>query len=271
MAIASISNVPAFEPAPTYYRIMTIACADTISNDYGADNVRPCSWMIMCYRCAISIAGAFVDIMMADLIPLIVVYFAVVDPIGTVPIYLSVTENFTPKQKQHIAIRSSLIAFAVLMFFGFFGDLILDHLKISAASFNIAGGALLFLIAVEMVNGRRQARKQRSAESSDVISEDVIRISASPIAIPLLAGPGAITSIMLYGNFDSLEGSLQNTTAILTVMVISGVLLFFSGWASKYINLTISTVMSRVVGILLAAIAIQTILNGLSHFGLINI
>ncbi len=225
----------------------------------------------MCYRCAISIAGAFVDIMMADLIPLIVVYFAVVDPIGTVPIYLSVTENFTPKQKQHIAIRSSLIAFAVLMFFGFFGDLILDHLKISAASFNIAGGALLFLIAVEMVNGRRQARKQRSAESSDVISEDVIRISASPIAIPLLAGPGAITSIMLYGNFDSLEGSLQNTTAILTVMVISGVLLFFSGWASKYINLTISTVMSRVVGILLAAIAIQTILNGLSHFGLINI
>ena len=70
---------------------------------------------------------------------------------------------------------------------------------------------------------------------------------------------------------DSLEGSLQNTTAILTVMVISGVLLFFSGWASKYINLTISTVMSRVVGILLAAIAIQTILNGLSHYGLIKI
>lgn len=209
--------------------------------------------------------------MIKELIPLIVIYFAVVDPIGTIPIYLGLTENFTLKQKQNIATRGCLIAFFVLMFFGFFGDLILNHLKISPASFNIAGGALLFLIAVEMVNGRRQARKQRSAETSEALSEDMIRISASPVAIPLLAGPGAITSIMLFGNFDSFEGSMQNTTAIAVVMLISGILLWFSAWASKFITLSISTVMSRVVGILLAAIAIQTILDGLSHFGLASL
>ncbi len=209
--------------------------------------------------------------MIKELIPLIVIYFAVVDPIGTIPIYLGLTENYTLKQKQNIATRGCLIAFFVLMFFGFFGDLILNHLKISPASFNIAGGALLFLIAVEMVNGRRQARKQRSAETSEALSEDMIRISASPVAIPLLAGPGAITSIMLFGNFDSFEGSMQNTTAIAVVMLISGILLWFSAWASKFITLSISTVMSRVVGILLAAIAIQTILDGLSHFGLASL
>ena len=209
--------------------------------------------------------------MIKELIPLIVIYFAVVDPIGTIPIYLGLTENFTLKQKQNIATRGCLIAFFVLMFLGFFGDLILNHLKISPASFNIAGGALLFLIAVEMVNGRRQARKQRSAETSEALSEDMIRISASPVAIPLLAGPGAITSIMLFGNFDSFEGSMQNTTAIAVVMLISGILLWFSAWASKFITLSISTVMSRVVGILLAAIAIQTILDGLSHFGLASL
>ena len=100
-----------------------------------------------------------VNILTAEFVSLALIYFAVIDPIGSIPIFLSMTENFHHKQKQWIALRGSLIAFCVLMFFGFFGSFILSHLKISADTFNIAGGAILFIIALEMVNGRRQARK----------------------------------------------------------------------------------------------------------------
>ena len=90
--------------------------------------------------------------MIAEFISLALVYFAVIDPIGSIPIFLSITENLHHKQRQWIALRGSFVAFCVLIFFGLFGSFILTHLKISAATFNIAGGAILFIIALEMVN-----------------------------------------------------------------------------------------------------------------------
>ena len=208
--------------------------------------------------------------MLTELLPLVVVYFAVVDPIGTIPIFLPITENFSIAQKQKIALRGCLIAFIVLIFFGFFGDLILGHLKIAPESFSIAGGALLFLIAVEMVKGQRQARKSDSVGGVNEISDDMIRISVSPFALPLLAGPGAITTVMLFGSFDEWDGAFLNVFAVALVMIISGAIFYFSSLASRLFNFTISTVMSRLVGILLAAIAIQTILNGLLKLGVVK-
>ena len=205
--------------------------------------------------------------MIEEFLPLVVVYFAVVDPIGIIPIYLTITENFTVRQKQKIAIRGCLIAFIVLIFFGFFGDFILDHLKITPESFMIAGGALLFLIAVEMVKGQRQARKSGAVGDLAETSDDIIRISVSPFALPLLAGPGAITTVMLFGRFDEFGEAMQNVFAVALVMVISCAIFFSASWASRLFNFTISTVMSRLVGILLAAIAIQTIINGLLKLG----
>ena len=122
--------------------------------------------------------------MIEDLLPLVLVYFAVVDPIGIVPIYLTITENFTVRQKQKIAIRGCLIAFIVLIIFGFFGDFILDRLNIAPESFMIAGGALLFLIAVEMVKGQRQARKIGAVGDLNETSDDMIRVSVSPLPYP---------------------------------------------------------------------------------------
>ena len=138
--------------------------------------------------------------MIAEFISLAVIYFAVIDPIGSIPIFLSITENLHHKPKQWIALRGSFVAFCVLIFFGLFGSFILSHLKISADTFNIAGGAILFVIALEMVNGRRQARKSRVAAES-VPKEELIRLSSSPLAVPLLAGPAAITSVMVFGDF----------------------------------------------------------------------
>ena len=208
---------------------------------------------------------------MTELVSLALIYFAVIDPIGTIPIFLSITERFDYKQKQQIALRGCIIAFFVLVFFGFFGDLILSHLKISSATFNIAGGAILFLISVEMVNGRRQARKTKAVGNNPVAAEELIRISSSPLGVPLLAGPGAITSIMVFGDFTSLDKLVINLSSIFTALAASALLLYFAAWGSRYINLTISTVMSRLVGILLAAIAIQIILNGFNELGIISI
>lgn len=208
---------------------------------------------------------------MTELVSLALIYFAVIDPIGTIPIFLSITERFDYKQKQRVAIRGSVIAFFVLVFFGFFGDLILSHLKISSATFNIAGGAILFLISMEMVNGRRQARKSKAVGNNQVAAEELIRISSSPLGVPLLAGPGAITSIMVFGDFTSVDKLVINLSSIFIALAASALLLYFAAWGSRFINLTISTVMSRLVGILLAAIAIQIILNGFNELGIISI
>ena len=208
---------------------------------------------------------------MTELVSLALIYFAVIDPIGTIPIFLSITERFDYKQKQRAALRGCTIAFFVLVFFGFFGDLILSHLKISSATFNVAGGAILFLISMEMVNGRRQARKSKAVGNNQVAAEELIRISSSPLGVPLLAGPGAITSIMVFGDFTSVDKLVINLSSIFIALAASALLLYFAAWGSKFINLTISTVMSRLVGILLAAIAIQIILNGFNELGVISI
>ena len=208
--------------------------------------------------------------MVTEFISLVLIYFAVIDPIGSIPIFLSITENLHYKQKQWIAVRASFIAFCVLIFFGLFGSFILSHLKISADTFNIAGGAILFIIALEMVNGRRQARKSKVAFES-VSREELIRLSSSPLAVPLLAGPAAITSVMVFSDFYDTEVFFLNIGSIFFAVLLSALILYIAAWGSKFINLTISTVMSRVVGILLAAIAIQIILNGFNNLGIITL
>ena len=211
------------------------------------------------------------ELILTELVSLALIYFAVIDPIGTIPIFLSITERFDYKQKQRVALRGCTVAFFVLVFFGFFGDLILSHLKISSATFNIAGGAILFLISMEMVNGRRQARKSKAVGNNQVAAEELIRVSSSPLGVPLLAGPGAITSIMVFGDFTSVDKLVINLSSIFIALAASALLLYFAAWGSRFINLTISTVMSRLVGILLAAIAIQIILNGFNELGIISI
>ena len=126
----------------------------------------------------------------------------------------------------------------------------------------------MFIIALEMVNGRRQARKSKVA-TENVSREELIRISSSPLAVPLLAGPAAITSVMIFSDFYDVDALFLNVGSIFIAMLLSALILYAAAWGLKFINLTISTVMSRVVGILLAAIAIQTILNGLDNLGII--
>ena len=191
-----------------------------------------------------------------------VLYFVVIDPIGTTPLFLVVTKGLNAKDKNKVAFEGVLIATIVLLFFAFFGNYVLKYLGISFPSFTIAGGVILFLIALEMLFDIRSERKKRS------INDKRDKISIFPIAIPLLAGPAAITSVIL--TISQAEGSYSlliiNIICLISVMLVSFVILRVFTKFQKFINEKIINIFSRVIGIILAALSIQYILDGIKSF-----
>ena len=191
-----------------------------------------------------------------------VLYFVVIDPIGTTPLFLVVTKGLNAKDKNKVAFEGVLIATIVLLFFAFFGNYVLRYLGISFPAFTIAGGVILFLIALEMLFDIRSERKKRS------INDKRDKISIFPIAIPLLAGPAAITSVILTisqagGNYSLL---IINIICLISVMLVSFVILRVFTKFQKFINEKIINIFSRVIGIILAALSIQYILDGIKSF-----
>ena len=191
-----------------------------------------------------------------------VLYFVVIDPIGTTPLFLVVTKGLNAKDKNKVAFEGVLIATIVLLFFAFFGNYVLKYLGISFPAFTIAGGVSLFLIALEMLFDIRSERKKRS------INDKRDKISIFPIAIPLLAGPAAITSVIL--TISQAEGSYSlliiNIICLISVMLVSFVILRVFTKFQKFINEKIINIFSRVIGIILAALSIQYILDGIKSF-----
>jgi len=191
-----------------------------------------------------------------------VLYFVVIDPIGTTPLFLVVTKGLNAKDKNKVAFEGVLIAIIVLLFFAFFGNYVLKYLGISFPAFTIAGGVILFLIALEMLFDIRSERKKRS------INDKRDKISIFPIAIPLLAGPAAITSVIL--TISQAEGSYSlliiNIICLISVMLVSFVILRVFTKFQKFINEKIINIFSRVIGIILAALSIQYILDGIKSF-----
>jgi multiple antibiotic resistance protein len=191
-----------------------------------------------------------------------VLYFVVIDPIGTTPLFLVVTKGLHAKDKNKVAFEGVLIATIVLLFFAFFGNYVLKYLGITFPAFTIAGGVILFLIALEMLFDIRSERKKRS------INDKRDKISIFPIAIPLLAGPAAITSVIL--TISQAEGSYSlliiNIICLISVMLVSFVILRVFTKFQKFINEKIINIFSRVIGIILAALSIQYILDGIKSF-----
>jgi multiple antibiotic resistance protein len=205
---------------------------------------------------------------MADLIdtlPLIWAFatlFVVIDPIGLAPIFVALTQGVEPKKRKAIGMRACMIAFVILALFGFFGESVLGFAGISMPAFQIAGGALLFLTALEMLFELRA--KRRSAKGD----EDDQDPSVFPLATPLIAGPGAIASIILLTN--EAQGDLLQQISVILVMgavVLTAFILFMlAGLMERALGQTGILVVSRVLGMLLAALAVQFILNGLLGF-----
>jgi multiple antibiotic resistance protein len=188
--------------------------------------------------------------------------FVVVDPVGLTPTFLAITEGLPPAARRSVAVRASIIAGAILAGSALIGDWLLQTLQISLAAFRIAGGLLLFSIASEMVFGVRIRREGEAAEQA--VEEHVRNIAAFPLAIPLMAGPGAITATVLLAGHA--RGDRLLIAALVTVVAIvaaSCVVAFvLAGRISRLLGMTGNIVLSRLLGVLLAALAVQYVVDG---------
>jgi multiple antibiotic resistance protein len=197
------------------------------------------------------------------LISALVTLLVVVDPIGLVPTYLAITNGLPAKARRSVALRACLIAAAILAGSALVGDWLLRTLSITLPAFRIAGGLLLFSIASEMVFGVRIARQSKAAE--EVIEDHVRNIAAFPLAIPLMAGPGAITAtVLLAGRSGGDPLRLGLLLAVIAVVLAICLLVFtLSVRIGRLIGATGNIVMSRLLGVLLAALAVQFVIDGL--------
>jgi multiple antibiotic resistance protein len=187
----------------------------------------------------------------------------VVDPLGLVPTFLAVTEGLPAKARRQVAARASLIAAVILAGAAIGGDWLFKTVGISLTAFRIAGGLLLFSIASEMVFGVRIERQSRAAEQA--LEEHVRNIAAFPLAFPLMAGPGAITATVLLAGRT--EGNLVAFAALLAVicavLAICYVTFLAAGRIARTLGTTGNVVLSRLLGVLLAALAVQYVIDGI--------
>ena len=195
--------------------------------------------------------------------------FVVIDPPGCAPIYAGLTKGATAAQRRNMAIRACVIAAVILLVFALFGEQLLVALHIELDSFRIAGGLMLFWIAFEMVFEKRTQRREDRAQKVAATPE-VEDVSVFPMAIPMLAGPGAIAAIMLLMNeAQGLEGTLTVLGALGAVLVITMLALMAAGPLMRLFGDKVEAAVTRVLGVLLAALAAQYVIDGLrGSFGL---
>ena len=201
----------------------------------------------------------FYDFAAAALVTLLVT----LDPPGLAPIFLSVTRGMSAEQRRVVAIRASVIAFGLLAFFALVGDVLLKALGVSLPAFRIAGGLLLFWIAFEMVFERRNDRKQNTADIA-ITKDHIQNVAAFPLAIPLMAGPGALTAMMLLaGRASGDTYMLAMLVGIAALVVASCTITFLLATPiSRMLGVTGNVVLTRLLGVILAAMAVQFVIDG---------
>ena len=192
----------------------------------------------------------------------LVTLLVVLDPIGLVPTFVAITSDLPAQARRSVALRACLIATAILAGSALAGDWLLRTLSITLPAFRIAGGLLLFSIASEMVFGVRIARQSKAAEQ--VLEDHVRNIAAFPLAIPLMAGPGAITAtVLLAGRSGGDPVRLGILLAVIAVTLALCLVVFtLAGRIGKLIGTTGNVVLSRLLGVLLAALAVQYVIDG---------
>ena len=197
------------------------------------------------------------------LISALVTLVVVVDPVGLVPTFVAMTDGLPEATRRHIGLRAALIATGILAGFALGGEWLLRTLGIGLPAFRIAGGLLLFSIASEMVFGVRIERQARTAEQA--VEERVTNIAAFPLGIPLMAGPGAITAVVLLSG--RANGDIAMLALLLGVVALVGAICFLvfaaAGRIGALIGVTGNVVLSRLLGVLLAAMAVQFVLDGI--------
>jgi multiple antibiotic resistance protein len=193
----------------------------------------------------------------------LVTLMVTIDPPGLAPLFLVLTKGMDRSQRRQVAVRASIIAFIILSLFAAIGIAVLSVFGITIAAFRVAGGFLLFYIAFEMIFERRQQRHEQSAETA--ITRDMIHnIAAFPLAIPLIAGPGAISATILLADAS---GGVQGRAALIGIIGIciatSYIVFMLAERVDKFLGHTGRSILTRLLGLILAALAVQFVADGI--------
>lgn len=202
---------------------------------------------------------------MIDFLATFIVFFAVVDPIGTVPVFIAVTSHFDNAARKRIALIASLVAAAVLLFFVVAGELILIAMSIPLPAFQIAGGIVLFLFALSMIFGESKPDEEVKLVHSHH------ETAVFPLAVPSIASPGALLTAVLLteNNRFSLWEQVQTASMMLAVLFVTYLLMLVAGQVNRLIGSSGASVVSRVMGLILASVATSNTLAGIKlYFGL---
>ena len=192
------------------------------------------------------------------------VLFVIIDPPGCAPIFATLTRGTSRKHQVEMAFKSVFIAAVILSGFAFVGEFVFSKLGISLDSLRIAGGIMLFIIGLNMVFEKRtEKRKDRAEEVLDTI-KDPEDISVFPMGIPMIAGPGTMASLLiLMGRADNWHQELTIMIALLSVLLISLIAVLISGPLIKLMGETFTNILTRILGVLLATLAAQFVLDGI--------
>lgn len=218
-------------------------------------------------------------------VSIFVIYFVVIDPIGMVPLFVALTGGLSTRAKLRMALEGPFIAGIILVFFAVFGAQLLTYLGISLVAFKIGGGLLLFQVAIEILSSKRLQRKQRTVsdaphkettehQKDDQQDSETTEISSVyPLAIPLLAGPAAIVSVMVVTSDTATdpESRLIGLAALCTTLLLSSVMLCLTASLGRFINTKAADVVTRVMAILLATLSVQYVLDGLAQMGVLQL
>lgn len=223
--------------------------------------------------------------MFETFVSIFVIYFVVIDPIGMVPLFVALTGGLSSRAKLRMALEGPFIAAIVLVFFAVFGAQLLTYLGISLIAFKIGGGLLLFQVAIDMLSSKRLQRKQKTVSDAphkqgtdkqarsqqDPEATDIS--SVYPLAIPLLAGPAAIVSVMVVTSDTASdpETRLIGLFALCATLLLSSVMLCLTATLGRFINTKAADVVTRVMAILLATLSVQYVLDGLAQTGLLRL
>jgi multiple antibiotic resistance protein len=189
----------------------------------------------------------------------------IVDPPGCAPIFASLTRGADPASRRRMAIRSCVVAWCILMFFALLGEPLLKHMGISLSAFRLAGGIMLFIIALDMVFERRTERREERAREIEGTPE-AEDVSVFPMAIPMIAGPGSIASIMLLNaRAEGLPESLVVLGAMTLVILLTLAALLAAGPLMRFVGAKVEAMITRILGVILAALAVQFVLDGLER------
>ena len=190
--------------------------------------------------------------------------FALINPIGIVPIFISITEDYSKQERDKISAKSIIFAFAVLIIFALIGELIFSFYGITIHAFRIAGGILLFIISLDMVESKRTRTRTTPREEKE--AENKEDIAYTPLGVPLIAGPGSIASIMiLYSESISFNQKITLFSALTLVLLITFIIFRLSKLLSKKFGKSGLRIMQRIMGFILMVISVEFILKGIKN------